>query len=86
MEIIIVNSENKEYVSRLEYSLGRAGLIKTEDYITGSDRTLVFREKGSIWFKPVPSGLQKGQILKDSIKDALERTGSNAHLGNVKFD
>ena len=65
MEIVIVNSENKEYVAKLEYSLGRAGLIKTEDYIVGSDRTLVFREKDSVWFKSIKDGPHKGEVLKD---------------------
>lgn len=86
MEIVIVNSENKEYVSRLEYSLGRAGLIKTEDYLVGGDRTLVFREKGSSWFLPIKNGENKGVALKDAIKKELANSGSTAHLGTIKFD
>lgn len=46
-EVVIANSQNKEWVSRLVYSLERAGFKLTEDYPAsiGSDRILVFNEK-----------------------------------------
>lgn len=46
-EVVIVNCRNREWVSKLIYSMEKAGLKKTEDYSSASQtsRTLVFSEQ-----------------------------------------
>ena len=46
-EVVIVNCKNREWVSRLIYTLEKAGLMLREDYMADNkiDRTIVFSEK-----------------------------------------
>jgi len=46
-EVVIVNTQNKAWVERLIYTMERAGLRVSEDYLTNSPlaRILVFTEK-----------------------------------------
>ena len=45
LEVVIVNTRNREWVSRLQYALEKAGLVLAEDYLMNTDRVLVFNEQ-----------------------------------------